>query len=401
MPALTFPSFGPNGLVILTADELRDNLRARTESSGDLGPNVSTGIDTLYGILIDIAAVELAELYELVQAIYDAMNFDNAEGVPLQNLGALRGVIVNPPRSSVAPVLLTGDPATPIPKGSKVAIPSGGAQWALDEDVTLDSGGEENSTVTAVETGPIAAATGAISVIIDGVSGWTGVSNTSAAEPGEDIETDSDYRIRADSATSGSTTEGAIFTRLSELDYINAAVVVSNRTDEVDANGTDPHTLWIVLDPIITDPDLQLEIAETIWGTAGTPPGIGMRGAVTGTATDINGEPNTIAWDWRTELDVYSRVDYRKDDKFPAEGPALIRTALLAWGSTLQVAQDLNPAAADAAIFAAVPGVTWVATSFDVGTTPIYPDDNVPLVTAIDELGVLNDGEITINEVTS
>jgi hypothetical protein len=398
MPALVSPSFGPDGLVILTTDQLRDNLRARTEAAGDLGPEVSTGLDNLYGILIDITAAELGELYELVQAVYDDMVFDNAEGVPLQNLGGLRGTKINPARASVAPVELSGTSGTPIPKGSKVAIPQGGAQWATDEDVTIGGGGTVDTTVTCTETGPVQAAEDAISVIIDSVSGWTGVTNTAAAEPGEDIETDADYRVRTDTATSGSTTDGAIFTRLSELDYINAAVVVSNRTDETDSDGIPPHTLWIVLDPIISDPDKQLEIAETIWGPAGVPPGIGMRGAITATATDVNGYENTIAWDWRTVLDVYPRVNYLKDASFPADGVALIRAALLAWGSTLQVNQDLNPAAADKAICTAVPGITWIATSFRVGASPTYPTYNVPLVTAINELGVLNDDEVTVVE---
>jgi hypothetical protein len=188
-------------------------------------------------------------LYDLLGDIVASMDPDSAEGVAQDNLNRLRGAVRNPARFSTAGVTLSGTPATSITAGSIVGIGSDGEQWAIDTTVVIGGGGSVAGTVTAVNSGPIEAAIGAINTIITGIAGWTGVTNAAEATLGEDVETDTDYRNRSEGTSTGTTTEEAIYTRLSEQDDIDAVVVISNRTDATDANGIPPHGFWAVIYP--------------------------------------------------------------------------------------------------------------------------------------------------------
>jgi len=287
------PTFDASGLTILSQPQCLENLIESVEGSGDLGPDVSTGDHTIVGMILRANSIELGELYGILQDIWNAGDPDAAEGVQLDNVNRLRGVVRNEARHSTATVTITGTPTTVVVAGSKVAIPNGGEQWETDAEVTIPGGGSIDVTVTAINTGPIEAAIGAITDIIDGVSGWASVTNAAIAVVGADVEGDTAYRVRSENGTTGSTTEEAIYTRLSEQDDIAAVVVTSNRGADTDALGTPGHTMWIVVYPSTAD---QQNIAEVIWGEAGAAGGIGFRGAVTKEVTDANGNTTEIAW---------------------------------------------------------------------------------------------------------
>jgi hypothetical protein len=385
----TLPSYGASGLTILTLTEIQENLRESVFNASALGPEVSTGDHTILGMHLDANAIELSTMYELLDDIVAAMDPDSAEGVQQDNLNRLRGAIRNPARFSTCPVVLTGTPTTSITAGSIVGIGSDGEQWAIDTTVVVGGGGTVAGQVTAVNSGPIEAAggsPGAINTIITGISGWTGVNNTVDATLGEDVETDTDYRNRSEDTGTGTTTEEAIFTRLSELDDVDAVVVTSNRTDTTDALGTLPHQLWAVIYPNTAN---QQDIAETIWGTAGAPAGINMRGAVTATVTDSNGVQQQIRWDWATAVDVWVSVVGTKDADYPAGGDQLVKDAIVAHFATVDVGGDVNPLPIEAAVANAVPGITVLEARMKIGGAP-GPSDTSPLTIPINEYADLN-----------
>jgi hypothetical protein len=389
------PSFDEYGLVTLTLLQLRENLRESVETSSDLGAEVSTGNDTIAGMILDAAAVNIEPLYRLLDDLWASWDVNQAEGVALDNQNQLRGVIRNPERNSTVILRLSGDAATPIPAGSIAAIPNDGARWLTDTAVVIpDLGGGVgyiDVNATAEDAGPVLASANTITDIISGVTGWDTVTNPAdQASIGELVESDADYRLRGEGGSTGSTTEEAIYTRLTEIDTVDAAVVTSNRGETVDANGTPGHTMWIIVHPATVDPQT---IAETIWGEAGAPAGIGFRGAQTATVTDTtSGETHQIRWDWATELDLYVSVVGTKDANYPAGGDTLVKDAITDYFSVARVGQDVYPAPVEGAVTTgplAVPGIMTLDALLKIGSPPA-PTDTDPIDVAINEFAELN-----------
>lgn len=379
------PKFDGAGYQGLTLDEILENLKESVYSAPTLGPTVSTGNHTILGMHLEANAIELSYLYDMLGDIVASGDPDSAEGVQLDNLNRLRGAIRNPARNSTAIVSCGGVNGTNIPAGSIVRIDSDGERWLTNAAITI-AGGSTDVAVTAENTGPIEAAIGAINTIVTAITGWNTVTNAAAAILGEDVETDTDYRLRSEDTSTGSTTEEAVYTRLSEQDDIDAVSVVSNRTDTTDVYGTPAHTLWAVIYPNTAD---QTNIAETIWGEAGVAAGIGMRGAVTATVTDANGYSQQIAWDWATAVDVWISVVGTKDSDYPAGGDSLVEDAIEDYFATVRVGADVYPAPISAAVVNAVPGIVTLEVRMKIGSAP-GPADLGPLTIAINEYSDLN-----------
>jgi uncharacterized phage protein gp47/JayE len=381
----TIPTFDADGYQGLTLEQILANLKESVYNSSDLGPDVSTGNHTILGMHLEANAIELSFLYDLLGDIVASEDPDSAEGVQQDNLNRLRGAIRNPARNSTTIVTCSGTNGTNIPAASIVAIPNGGARWLTDTTITIGAS-PTDVAVTAENTGPIEAAIGSITEIVTAIAGWTGVTNAAAAIVGEDVESDADYRIRSEQTSTGTTTEEAIYTRLSEQDDIDAVVVVSNRGDDTDAYGTPGHTLWAVVYPNTAD---QQNIAETIWGAAGAPAGIGMRGARSATVTDDNGYEQQIKWDWATAVDVWISIVGTKDSDYPAGGDDLVEAAVEAYFATVRVGADVNPAPIEAAVTNAVPGIVTIEARMKVNGAP-GASDLGPLTIAINEYADLN-----------
>jgi hypothetical protein len=384
--ATVIPTFDASGLRTLTLSELRENLRDSVASHSDLGPNVSTGDHTIVGNVLDANAIELERLYRLVDDLWAATDPDAAEGVQQDNVNRLRGVVRNPARYSTVTLTLGGTPTLVVPAGSIAGIPNGGERWLTDSDATIGGGGTVDVTATAENPGAIDAAIGAITDVVSGPAGWNTVTNAAKANEGEPIETDADYRVRSENGTTGSTTEGAIYTRLSELDDVDAVACVSNRGPDTDSYGTPGNTMWIVVYP---DTANQAAIAATIWGEAGAAGGIGFRGSVTATVTDANGYPTQIAWDWAVAVDAWISVTGTKDSDYPAGGDVLVKSAITAYFATVRVGQDVYPTLVHNAVIDAVPGIKTLTVLMKIGGAP-GGGDTAPITININQYADLN-----------
>ena len=382
----TLPTFDANGYVGLSLDEILANLKESVYNASALGPEVSTGDHTVLGMHLEANATELSFLYDLLGDIVASGDIDSAEGVQQDNLNRLRGAVRNPARNSTAIVSCGGLNGTVIAAGSLVSIGSSGERWTTNAVATIPVGLTIDVAVTAENAGAVEAAVGAINTIVTTTAGWNTVTNAAEAVLGEAVESDADYRLRSEDTGTGTTTEEAVFTRLSEQDDIDAVVVTSNRSNAVDANGTDPHAMWIVLYPNTAD---QQNIAEVIWGEAGAAGGIDFRGAVTATVTDESGEETEVAWDWATALDLWVSVVGTKDSNYPTGGDTLVEEAIGGYFATVRVGADVNPLPIEAAVSNAVPGITVLEARMKFGGAP-GAGDTVPLAVAINEYADLN-----------
>lgn len=379
-------SYDGNGLVVLTLTQVLENLKESVFNASELGPEVSTGDHTVLGMHLKANAIELSYLWDLLNDINAAWDPDSAEGVQQDNVNRLRGAIRHVARASTAVVTCTGINTTVIAAGSIVSIGADGERWTTDAAATIPAGLSIDVAVTASNTGPVEAAIGAINTIITTTPGWNTVTNAAIAVIGEAVETDTDYRLTSEDTGTGTTTEEAVYTRLGALEDVDAVVVTSNRTTVVDANGINPHTMWVVLYPSTADTQ---DIAEAIWGGAGAAGGIGFKGAVTATVTDTNGIEQQVAWDWASSVDTWISVVGTKNSNYPAGGDALVESAITAMFATVDVGANVNPLPIESACYVAVPGITTLEARMKIGSAP-GGGDTSPIVIAVNEYALLN-----------
>jgi uncharacterized phage protein gp47/JayE len=129
-----------------------------------------------------------------VQVAYNNRSPVSAIAAALDGLVALNGIQRNSETFSTATVTLTGTAFAVISNG--VVADSNGKLWSLPASVTLGAGGSASVTATCQTRGAITALAGQLTVIMTPTSGWTSVTNASAASPGQPEESDSALKGR-------------------------------------------------------------------------------------------------------------------------------------------------------------------------------------------------------------
>lgn len=250
---------------------LRDQIEANLLSIGEPS-DVDWERDTFYAAITAATSVTAGRVSEATQAIYDSFNRNNAEGVQLDNLGEIIGVIRNQPTKSQAVVTFGGTPATVIPIGTQVR--GGGdnddAVWETTEEYIIGGGGTVDGDVFALEAGPTVAGAGTINEIVTPVLGLNTVTNTANALVGQSLETDAEYRIRqvASLQVSGLGNLPSLRADLLNLDYLEAVLVFDNPTENyVNMNGIvmNPHSGGVVVYPGALSTEQEEEIAAIIY----------------------------------------------------------------------------------------------------------------------------------------
>ena len=201
--------------------------------------------------------------------------------------------------------------------------------------VTLDSpwaliGVGSYGVFLCSSTGPEYALAGEITEIVTPVTGWTKVYNQADANPGRNVETDDELRIRrAQTLRAGYATDDAIrLNLLNSVPNIVTAMVTSNRSDVVDSDGRPPHSYEAVIEG-----GLDSDIAAVLWKVQ--PSGIQSVGLLSAPTPDSMGFIRYLNFNRPETVYLWMRVTYWLYDEevFPSEGEDQIKSALLAWAA--------------------------------------------------------------------
>lgn len=180
---------------------------------------------------------------------------------------------------------------------------------------------------------------------------------------GRDLETDEELRARYELsfANSGNTTFDNILAELLQLPNVTDAFIIENK-EITPSNGLPPKSYNCVV--VNGDP---ANIADKIWETK--PIGVETHGSIISTVKDIKGGTHTVEWDRPTETYIFVEVTFSKynEEEFPSNGNALIREAVLEYGQSLTLDNDVIPERFLGNIYRAVDGVDSV--SIRVGKT--------------------------------
>ena len=164
----------PEGFRLKTVQDILEDIETAQRQAPTLGPDLDQQLDSVVGQLNNIFGDKLAEAHEVLQAIYSALNPANAEGVSLENLAFLTGVIKIPAASSSAAVFLNLDAGASLAGGEIVSIGPSGEQWVLLNAVTnpgVDQATIEGEVISS-NTGPIVGNAFTIDTIVTPVAGW-------------------------------------------------------------------------------------------------------------------------------------------------------------------------------------------------------------------------------------
>jgi hypothetical protein len=331
----------PDGFAIKPLETILDEIRSFQLANVDPGLSQDPR-DPLQQINQGHGA-KLFELWELAQAVYNAAYPDSASDDSLVNVASITGTTPRAATKTLVPgVLVELGPGDSLPQNSvanltgqansrflsKVAVAGSGPGGFFPVDFEAETAG---ATVVIV---------GQLDEIAEPVVGWLGVDNPVAGNTGTDADTDATLRARrlAELEAQGSTNVDSIRANLLD-DPVQAddARVFENDTDVIDSEGRPPHSVHAVLRGGASN----TIIAQSIFDTAAA--GIATFGATTIAIIDSMGKSHNINFDIATEKVVHTELTVVTDPQVfdSVDGPAAIKTAIVAYYNSLNIDDDV------------------------------------------------------------
>jgi hypothetical protein len=219
----------PSGVITLDAGQIQEQVT--NEYLAIFGNDLNTDPSTPQGMLIQAEVAARIAVANNNCAVANQINPNQAGGVYLDALCAL----FNVPRASatystLVGVIVTGVAGTIIPAGSLATVNGSGQNWQTVSNVTIPISGMANVNFTAVNSGEIACAVGALTTVVSAVLGWETVYNPVAAMLGS--AQGSDYVTRNDRASllynQGYSTAGAIISAVKPLTGVTGVFLQEN-----------------------------------------------------------------------------------------------------------------------------------------------------------------------------
>lgn len=250
--------------------------------------------------------------------------------------------------------------------------------------------GQAVATMQALANGPTVADAKTLTTIQTPITGLTATKNLDDATVGRLVELDADYRLRQvdDLQQDSAATLEAIRIALKKVTDVTDAIVYENTAITTDGNGVPGKSIHAYVDGGVNQ-----DIFNALWAAVGG--GIQTYGSVTGTVVDSQGFNQTVSFDRPTDKPVYTIVTITKNSAYPTNGDALVVNALLAYGATLAIGDDvllypkLLPAIVDN-----VPGIEDI--NIKIGFAP-SPSSSVNLAIAANERATFASGNTTVN----
>ena len=319
------------------------------------GASLDTSASSPDGQIIGTIAEMFSDLEGNGYDIYQGLSNPNgATGQMLTNIAALNNVTRNGGMPSSVPVTFTGTSGTVIPTGTLLQStrPDGTtAQWSQIYTLSGSThvpgatvgGGGSTSGVWAICTvnGATQCLTSDTMKVLSVVTGLTGVTIASNATTGYVSEGDPNLRIRR-SQSFGMAAQGmadALDSALNNMptSVVQAAVWENNTaiTQSFPGGGAlNPKSIRAIV--VLTSAGVlnPQPIVDKIY--AMKPPGCGMQGGTTGSATDEQGNTHPVIYDVATPLVVGIRMQIVTRSGWPSDGATQIQNAIAAWASNPQ-----------------------------------------------------------------
>ena len=322
-------TFTPEGLVPTTLAGFIEALS--TAYRGGFGNDLDFGPETPQGQTIGLLALQFAEWEEALIAVGNGLNLYRALGIQLEDLLSLLGVQRALAAQSTVTVTLTGTPSTLVAAGSR-ARTTAGAVFALTAATAIETSGTVTATMQAVESGPVEAAAGTLTGIVDIIAGWTAVTNPNAASLGRARETDVAYRSRGQQQVmrNARSSADAILAVVREAEGVTDAIIRVNNTDAsmtVQTVDIDARSFLVIVEGG-TDAAVAAAIERS------KPLGVSMTGAVAVDVPHASGAFQTpIKFSRVALVPLTVTIDTTFGPGFPGGGSEDIVQRVVAWAA--------------------------------------------------------------------
>ena len=425
-----------------------------------LGVQISTESNSVFGQLIGVFSYEIADLWEQAAQVYGAMYPHTASGVSLDNSAALAGITPIAAEKTTVVCTCYGTNGTQIPYGAQISSATDSniifqcvdanavisAQETCDVGITLASvtvgetysatvdgviyshvatstdtiatvltaigsqitaipasvendvlriteSNQENTFSVAISNnmafdtigspvtfecttdGAITPAIGDLTDIVTTYAGWESVSNNVSANTGRLAESDTALRQRWNASlyTRSVGMTDSIASALMTLNGVTSAYVYENDTDSTDAEGRPPHSIEAVVNGGETD-----EIGLAIWQKKAA--GIDTFGSQSVSINDSQGFPHTINFNRPLIVPIYLNITVTEypEEALPPNAQAMITEAVLDYGNTLTIGNDVILQRFMGAIYQNVTGIGYITvTASTDGST--YSSNNISI----------------------
>jgi uncharacterized phage protein gp47/JayE len=425
-----------------------------------LGVQISTEANSVFGQLIGVFSYEIADLWEQAAQVYGAMYPHTASGVSLDNSAALAGITPIAAEKTTVVCTCYGTNGTQIPYGAQISSATDSniifqcvdanavisAQETCDVGITLASvtegetysatvdgiiyshtatstdtiatvltaigsqitaipasvendvlriteSNQENTFSVAISNnmtfetigspvtfecttdGAITPAIGDLTDIVTTYAGWDSVSNNVSANTGRLAESDTALRQRWNASlyTRSVGMTDSIASALMALNGVTSAYVYENDSDTTDEDGRPPHSIEAVVNGGETD-----EIGLTIWKKKAA--GIDTFGSQSVSINDSQGFPHTINFNRPLIVPIYLNITVTEypEEALPTNAQAMITEAVLNYGNSLTVGNDVILQRFMGAIYQNVAGIGYITvTASTNGST--YSSNNISI----------------------
>ena len=396
------------GITIKDVSEILTDIEAEQIANIDADLNVEA--DEILGQLNGVYAAALAELWELLEEIYQSAYPDTASGQSLSYVAALTGAIRQVATKAELKVRLTGTVSTLVPAGTQFYVDGDpDSLFELTADATiLEQGTPDYVDVTAYAVTEGSATTYAVGtdtlVIATPVSGLTSVAEIGAAPrftAGVDEETDSELRLRREQslALAGASTVEAIRADMLTVAGVDTCTVFENPTGQTDAQGLPPNSIEVLVDSTAAPTYVEADVVQQIWDSK--PAGTETYGGLGAYATDSQGNQQSILYSTPSTVRLYVDITLTAATDGSYLGDSEVGNAVEDWATAnLRVGQSVY--ASDIInVVADLAGVVSVSPSsvlVDNLSTPVSTD----WAATARQLGTIDNrvnGDVTVTSV--
>ena len=290
-------------------------------------PDLNVDPETPQGQIIDSQTAAIHQ--KDVELAFLAQQFNplTASGRWQDALAKIYFINRKPAINSTCVCTLTGINGTTVTAGALIRSTYDQTLWSLNEDVTIGSDGTTTATFTCQSEGAIQAGAATLTQIVTTTPGWDAVTNTTAAEVGQLVESQAAFEARRyqSVALNGRSTTAAVYARVAEVNNVIAAYVTDNKTNvnkTIDGYTLSPHSIYVAV--IGGDDD---DIAEAIYNSVSA--GCDYNGNTTVNVTDPNTDAvEAVTFMRPTQLPLYVKVTIQDDGNLPDGYKAIVQRAV-------------------------------------------------------------------------
>lgn len=290
-------------------------------------PDLNTDPETPQGQIIDSQTAAIHQKDVELAFLAQQFNPQTASGRWQDALAKIYFISRKPAINSTCLCTLTGINGTTVTAGALIRSTYDQTLWSLNEDVTIGADGTTTATFTCQSEGAIQAGAATLTQIVTTVPGWDAVTNATAAEVGQLVESQAAFEARRyqSVALNGRSTTAAVYARVAEVNNVIAAYVTDNKTNvnkTVDGYTLSPHSIYVAV--IGGDDD---DIAEAIYNSVSA--GCDYNGNTTVDVTDPNtGAVEAVTFMRPTQLPLYVKVTIQDDGNLPDRYETIVRQAV-------------------------------------------------------------------------